>query len=55
MHGPSLKAPVGSNSASGWTMRILDRAGNYYDDVGRMVPCKANSGHIPILGNPLAP
>lgn len=55
IHGPSPKAPAGSNSASGWTMRIMDRAGNYYDDAGRIVPYKANSGHIPIYGNPKSP
>jgi hypothetical protein len=54
LHGPSARAPAGSNSASGWTMRIMDRAGNYYDDVGKVVPYRANAGHIPIKGNPNA-
>jgi len=53
IHGPSGGAPAGSNSASGWTMRIMDRAGNYYDDMGNVVPYRANSGHIPIQGNPV--
>ena len=51
LHGPSSRAPVGSNSASGWTMRIMDRAGNYYDSAGNVVPFRANAGHIPIKGN----
>jgi hypothetical protein len=54
IHGPT-KAPAGSNAASGWTLRVMDRAGNYFDDAGRIVPYKANSGHIPIYGNPKAP
>ncbi|MBA3481287.1 MAG: hypothetical protein H0T51_05675 [Pirellulales bacterium] len=41
LHGPSARAPVGSNSQSGWTLRIMDRAGNYYDDAGRIVPYRA--------------
>jgi RHS repeat-associated protein len=52
LHGPSATAPAGSNSASGWTMRIMDRAGNYYDNSGNIVPYRANDGHIPIFGNP---
>ena len=52
IHAPSPRAPAGSNSASGWVLRIMDRAGNYYDDAGRIVPYRANEGHIPILGNP---
>jgi len=55
MHGPSPRAPGGSNSANGWTMRIMDRAGNYYDDLGRLVPYRANDGHIPMFGNPNSP
>jgi RHS repeat-associated protein len=55
MHGPNSRAPAGSNSCSGWTLRIMDRAGNYYDAAGRMVPYRANEGHIPIYGNPNAP
>lgn len=55
LHAASARAPQGSNSASGWTLRIMDRAGNYYDDVGKIVPYRANEGHIPIFGNPNAP
>lgn len=55
MHGPSARAPSGSNSASGWILRIMDRAGNYYDNVGRIVPYHANEGHIPMSGNLNAP
>ena len=55
IHGPSLRAPVGSNSAAGWVLRVSDRAGNYFDDLGRMVPYRANEGHIPLFGNPTAP
>lgn len=51
IHAPSPRAPAGSNSASGWVLRIMDRAGNYYDDAGRIVPYRANEGHIPIFGN----
>ena len=53
MHGPSPRAPSGSNSASGWTLRIMDRAGNYYDPNGNIVPFRANEGHIPLYGNPV--
>jgi hypothetical protein len=52
IHAPSPRAPAGSNSASGWVLRIMDRAGNYYDDAGRIVPYRANEGHIRIFGNP---
>ena len=55
MHAPSARAPVGSNSASGWTLRVMDRAEDYYDNLGRLVPYTANEGHIPMLGNPTAP
>jgi len=55
MHGPSMNAPAGSNSRMGWTLRVMDRGGNYYDDAGRLVPYRANEGHIPLLGNPNAP
>jgi len=53
INGPSGNAPAGSNSASGWTMRIMDRAGNYYDTFGSVVPYRASSGHIPIYGKPV--
>jgi hypothetical protein len=55
MHGPSMNAPVGSNSRMGWTLRVMNRAGGYYDDAGRLVPYTANEGHIPLIGNPNAP
>jgi hypothetical protein len=55
IHGPSSTAPPGSNSASGWTMRVMDPLGNYYDDLGNIVGYRANEGHIPICGNPNAP
>jgi hypothetical protein len=51
IHGPSLAAPAGSNSASGWTLRVMDASGNYFDAQGNLVPYKANDGHIPISGN----
>jgi RHS repeat-associated protein len=56
LHGPSSnpQIPASSNSRMGWTMRVMDRAGNYYDDLGRIVPYNANEGHIPIAGNPNA-
>jgi hypothetical protein len=53
LHGPSAKAPVGSNANSGWIIRIVDRSGNYYDDAGQIVSKWANEGHIPIYGNPV--
>lgn len=55
LHGPSSTAPAGSNSASGWTLRIMDRAGNYYDNAGNVVPLRSDTGHIPIRGNLNAP
>jgi RHS repeat-associated protein len=55
IHGSSMNAPAGSNSRMGWTLRVMDRAGNYYDDAGRLVPYHANDGHIPLFGNPNAP
>jgi hypothetical protein len=55
LHGPSARAPAGSNSASGWTLRVMDQQGKYYDDAGRLVTTRANAGHIPIAGNPNAP
>lgn len=51
LHGSSTSAPPGSNSASGWTLRIMDREGNYYDNEGNIVPYRDNAGHIPIFGN----
>ena len=30
-------AGIGSNSATGWVLRAMDRAGNYYDALGRLV------------------
>jgi hypothetical protein len=53
IHGPSVAAPLGSNAAMGWVLRIMDTSGNYYDDLGNIVPYKANEGHIPIEGNPV--
>lgn len=55
MHGPSMNAPVGANSQMGWTLRVMDNAGNYFDNAGNVVPYRANEGHIPLLGNPNAP
>ncbi len=54
LHGPSSRAPVGSNSRAGWTMRVTNSAGQYLDDAGRVVQSHANDGHIPIAGNPNA-
>ena len=51
LHGPSSRAPAGSNSSSGWIMRVMDRTGKYYDNTGNRVPPRNNAGHIPIKGN----
>jgi RHS repeat-associated protein len=53
LHGPSGNAPVGSNSASGWTMRVHvpDTKNSYFDNLGNVVGSKSNAGHIPIYGN----
>jgi hypothetical protein len=55
LHGPSAIAPAGSNSASGWTLRIHapGSKNSYYDNLGNVVGSKANEGHIPIYGNPM--
>ena len=55
IHAPSPRAPAGSHAATGWVLRIQDRIGNYYDDVGRIVSRFANEGHIPINGNGATP
>jgi len=53
IHGPNSKAPPGSNSRNGWVLRVTDRVGNFYDDLGRIQPDRlTNEGHIPIWGNP---
>ncbi|MFN7811344.1 MAG: polymorphic toxin type 30 domain-containing protein, partial [Planctomycetia bacterium] len=55
IHGPNPKAPPGSNSRNGWVLRVTDRVGNFYDELGRIQPDKlTNEGHIPIWGNPNA-
>jgi len=56
LHGPSVVAPAGSNSASGWTVRVhvSGTKNGYYDNLGNIVGAKANEGHIPIYGNPNA-
>jgi YD repeat-containing protein len=51
LHGPTSNAAAGSNSASGWVLRVMDGYGNYYDDFGNPVSRRANDGHIPIFGN----
>jgi len=53
MHGPSKVAPSGSNSASRWTLRVMDQSGNYFDNASNIVHFKANEGHIPVMGNPV--
>ncbi len=56
LHGPSGNAPVGSNSASGWTMRVHvpGTKNSYFDNLGNVVGSKSNAGHIPIYDNPKA-
>jgi hypothetical protein len=54
LHGTGANAPVGSNSASGWTLRVhvSGTKNSYYDNFENLVGSKANAGHIPIFGNP---
>jgi hypothetical protein len=54
IHGPGISAPEGSNSASGWILRINAPNGQYFDEFGNVVGPKVNEGHIPIFGNPKA-
>ena len=54
LHAPSTNAPEGSNSASGWVLRIHAPDGKYFDANGKLVEAKDNEGHIPIYGNPNA-
>ena len=51
IHGPGINAPFGSNSASGWVLRIHAPNGQYYDESGNIVSPQSNDGHIP-MGNP---
>jgi hypothetical protein len=60
MHEPDIKAPMGSNAASGWVVRIqrdnyyMDNAGNFYKQNWlkptslKYNPANANATHIPI-------
>jgi Bacterial toxin 30 len=58
IHAPDPKAPPGTNSSSGWTLRVV-KNGNYYDDHGRNLTKdlggkaarQADVGHIPLAGN----
>lgn len=54
IHGPSSSKhiPENSNSRQGWVLRIQNEKGDYFDNVGNIVPDKySNEGHIPIKGN----
>ena len=54
IHGPSSSKhiPENSNSRQGWMLRIQNEKGDYFDNVGNIVPNKySNEGHIPIKGN----
>jgi Bacterial toxin 30 len=52
IHAPDIGAPAGSNSASGWTVRVQGPTKNqFYDDLGGIVGRRSNDGHIPIKGN----
>ncbi|WP_181000351.1 hemagglutinin repeat-containing protein, partial [Campylobacter concisus] len=53
IHGPDPKAPIGTNSNSGWILRIQDKNKNYLDNFGNIGGYKANETHIPIYGNPI--
>ena len=53
IHGPDPKAPIGTNSNSGWILRIQDKNKNYLDNFGNSGGYKANEAHIPIYGNPI--
>jgi RHS repeat-associated protein len=55
IHDINPRAPLGSNSLNGWTLRVMDRVGNYYDDLGLLQSGpRTNAGHIPLKGNPNA-
>jgi hypothetical protein len=54
IHGPGVNAPFGSNSASGWVLRIHAPNGQYYVEFGNIVSRQSNDGHIPMLGDPNA-
>lgn len=55
LHAANPRAPLGMNSRNGWTLRVMDRVENYYDDFGLIQPGpRTNAGHIPIAGNPNA-
>lgn len=54
IHGPSSSKhiPENSNARQGWVLRIQNEKGDYFDNVGNIVPDKySNEGHIPIKGN----
>ena len=53
IHGPDPKAPIGTNSNSGWILRIQDKNKNYLDNFGNSGGYKVNETHIPIYGNPI--
>ena len=53
IHGPDPKAPIGTNSNSGWILRIQDKNKNYLDNFGNSGGYKSNETHIPIYGNPI--
>ena len=51
IHGPDPKAPIGTNSNSGWILRTQDKNKNYIDNFGNIGGRKENRTHIPIYGN----
>lgn len=53
IHGPDPKAPIGTNSNSGWILRIQDKNKNYLDNFGNIGGYKANETHMTIYGNPI--
>ena len=53
IHGPDPKAPIGTNSNSGWILRIQDKNKNYLDNFGNSGGYKANETHMTIYGNPI--
>jgi Bacterial toxin 30 len=56
IHDINPNAPLGSNSANGWIVRVQTRAANgktiYFDDLGNVGGKFDNATHIPLAGNP---
>lgn len=51
IHGPDPKAPIGTNSNSGWILRMQGTNSSYLDNFRNIGGYKANETHIPIYGN----